>query len=107
MRYLALTVALAGIFLLFYIMFLPARDIQTLDEASVRERVRIRGLVEKERGISTGTLLVINNISVRCDCFGTYRGRFVIVDGYVDEFRRERFIRAQSIRTIPRSNSGS
>jgi len=101
MRYIALTVALAGIFLLFYIMFLPAREINNLDETSVRERVRIRGLVEKERGISTGTLLVINNMSVRCNCFATHRNKFVVVEGYVDEFRHERFIRAQSIRVIP------
>ena len=101
MRYIALIVALAGIFLLFYIMLLPAREINNLDETSVRERVRIRGLVEKERGISTGTLLVINNMSVRCNCFATHRNKFVVVEGYVDEFRHERFIRAQSIRVIP------
>lgn len=92
--------ALLGIFVLMYIMLLPARSVESLEGAVLRERVVVSGFVEEERGISTGTAIVVKGIEVRYQGFVSYNGKNVIVEGYVDEFRGKRYVVAQSIMVI-------
>ena len=100
MKYVALILSLLGIFLLFYIMLLPAKEIEGLEGVQLKESVRVRGVVQEEKGVSTGTIFIVNDINLRCDCFSTYKGKFIVAEGYVDEFRDEKFVRVQSIRVI-------
>lgn len=100
MKYFAFILSIACIFLLFYVMLSPAKEVANLDGSDLRESVSVRGIVQEERGISTGTIFIVNDISLRCDCFSTYKGKFIVAEGYVDEFKGERFVRVQSIRVV-------
>lgn len=92
-----LVVALMGLFVLMYVMMAPAREVESLGDAMLRENVVVSGVVESERGISTGTAMNVGDIEVRYDGFDSYKGNFVRVEGYVDEFRGRRYVVAQSI----------
>ncbi len=92
-----LVVALMGLFVLMYVMMAPAHEVEHLEESMLRENVVVRGLVESERGISTGTAMQVGDIEVRYEGFDSYKGKFVLVEGYVDEFRGRRYVVAQSI----------
>jgi DNA/RNA endonuclease YhcR with UshA esterase domain len=81
-------------------MMAPAHEVENLDTSLLRENVIVSGFVESERGISTGTAMNVGDIEVRYDGFDSYKGKFVRVEGYVDEFRGKRYVVAQSISLI-------
>lgn len=102
MRAICLVITFMGLFVLMYVMMAPAHEVENLDGVMLRENVIVIGLVESERGISTGTAMNVGDIEVRYFGFDSYKGKFVRVEGYVDEFRGRRYVVAQSIYFMPR-----
>jgi hypothetical protein len=99
-RAMCLIVALMGLFVLMYVMMAPAREVEGLEDSVLRENVIVIGLVESERGISTGTAMIVGDIEVRYLGFDSYQGKYVRVEGYVDEFHAKRYVVAQSISIV-------
>lgn len=99
-RAMCLVVVLMGLFVLMYVMMAPAQEVENLDDSMLRENVVVGGFVESERGISMGTAMDVGDIEVRYEGFDSYKGKFVHVEGYVDEFRGRKYVVAQSISII-------
>ena len=101
MRYIALCVAIAGIFVLIgLLVFTSPRVVDDLEGLRVKERVIVQGVVSNERMGESYTSFIVNNVSVRCTCKGGFEGTSVRVEGFVEEYQEKRYLRALSVEEI-------
>ncbi len=98
MRYVALALTIVGIFVLVGVMvFSPAREINSLDNVQVNEKVEIEGIVTEERIIKKINIMQVNGIELVCDCILSFKGKKVRVMGVVEEFNGKRQVRVLRI----------
>ena len=88
MRRFVLIVAIVGIGLLLGMLFVEPIPIQgsSLDGLIEGQIVSFEGVVDEVRELRSGSLIVIEDVRVFCECRGIAAGRKVNVEGIVEEF---------------------
>ena len=99
MRRAVFGLAIVGIFLLLGIMlFSPVREVSSLADTRVNEKVVIQGVVEEERITESLNIMKVNGMEVVCSCTGSFKGRNVMVYGLVGEFNKKKQVRVLKIK---------
>lgn len=104
MRYIALSVGLLGLFIL-YSSFLGS---PSLSNSLTKENtvVVIEGEVLSQRLLFEETsLLVLENYEILCTCDRSYKGKFVHITGIVESYENRKQVRAYTIRIVDTPSS--
>jgi len=98
MRALSLALALLGLFVLSYFIFVAPSLVSELDQKYLHRRVYFSGTANNERVVTNQHYFHVGNISVRCSC-GTeyYEGKKVTIIGFVEEYDKNFYVRALRI----------
>lgn len=100
MRKIALIITIIGLGILMELLIKEPRVVNSIDEVDIGETVRLEGIVEQERKFGNGKILMIDEISVFCECKGSYSGKKVYVEGIIEKFPDDLRIRAFKIQIL-------
>ena len=97
-----MVVAIMGIGLLLGLLFVEPTQIQgnSLDGLIDGQIVSFEGVVDEVRELRSGSLFVIEDVRVFCECRGIVAGRKVNVEGIVEEFDGNLQLRALFLEVI-------
>lgn len=101
LRMIAFIVFVVGMFLMFVLLFVPARVVygpDGLNGLELNSRVEVSGIVVNERVIYEGTkLVVVNGIDMIVEGEEGFRGRQITVRGRISEYEGERQVVAEEV----------
>lgn len=94
MRKIALIIGVLGLGILIGLLLNKPLLVENIDNLIVGGAVEINGVVEEERKFGSGKLLIVRDIPVFCECYESYIGKMVSIDGIVEKFPDDLRIRA-------------
>ena len=83
MRKFALIISIIGIGVLLGLLFKPPKTIESLDESKDGEVVFIEGIIDEVRNLNSGSMIILNEISVFCECKNIRAGKNAKIEGVV------------------------
>ncbi len=86
MRRISLIIAIICLGILIGFLFKQPLKVSSIENTTIGQVVEIKGIVDSERKFSDGKLLIVNEISVYCECSKSYVNKVVIVEGIVEKF---------------------
>ncbi len=101
MRRLAFIICILSTFILLTLLvYWPAQHYSSLETLIPHERVFVEGVVKEEIIRGTFRVFYIDSIEVRCECSTSYLGKQIQVEGYLEDYRGERYVRALRIYSL-------
>ena len=103
MRRLSFVIAIAGLFVLSLFFSFEGKEVDSLGNLEINEKVIVKGKVVEERNIYFGTKLFIldNGIEIVCECSESFLDRDVRIEGLAEEYEGRKQIRALKVYFLP------
>ncbi len=88
MRKFVLIVAIIGLGILFgFLITKPTEtDINSLNSFIDGQQIVFEGIVDEVRELRSGSLIIIDEVKVFCECHNIFAGERVRVEGVIEEF---------------------
>lgn len=95
-------IAIIGIAILIILLNLSPKQVQSLENEKINEKIKIQGTVTAERDLNNFKILTLGNIEAVCNCKGTYKNKQVEIIGLVQLYNNKKQIQVLEIKVSPR-----